>query len=106
MRGPKLSVRTPFVIRALLLTTFALIGVLFLPSSALAQRQLETLGRGVVAIRQSSTQVYVGWRMLGTDPDNTVFNLYRVTSAATNLLASNVTNSCNFVDTTAQQALA
>jgi rhamnogalacturonan endolyase len=74
--------------------------------SALGQRQLEKLGRGVVAIRQSSTQVYVGWRLLGSDPDNTSFNLYSVTSGVTNLLAANVTNTCNFVDTGAAQALA
>src|SRR6266568_9292890 len=52
---------------------------LWLVPCAMAQRQLEKLGRGVVAIRQSSTQVYVGWRLLGTDPDDTRFNLYRVT---------------------------
>nr|UXE44817.1 hypothetical protein Hi04_10k_c3780_00005 [uncultured bacterium] len=76
------------------------------PQGSLAQRQLERLGRGVVAIRQTSSQVYVGWRMLGTDPDNTAFNLYRVTSGVTNLLAANVTNTCNYVDTGAQQSLA
>ncbi|HTD87116.1 MAG TPA: rhamnogalacturonan lyase, partial [Candidatus Binatia bacterium] len=74
--------------------------------NASAQRQLEKLGRGVVAIRQSSMQAYVGWRLLGTDPPDTKFNLYRVTSGVTNLLASGVTNSCNFVDNNAQQTLA
>ncbi len=44
---------------------------------AQAQYQMENLGRGVVAVRQSSTQVYVGWRMLGTDPFHITFNLYR-----------------------------
>ncbi len=79
---------------------------LLLASPAGAQRQLEKLGRGVVAIRQSSTQVYVGWRMLGTDPDDTAFNLYRVTSGVTNLLVAATTNTCNFVDSSAQQSLA
>src|SRR5881394_2251289 len=96
----------PRAIHTLLPATLALIGVLLVPSLAPAQRQLETLGRGVVAVRQSSTQVYVGWRMLGTDPDNTSFNLYRVSGGLTNLLASNITNTCNFVDTGAQQSLA
>ena len=60
-----------------------------------AQRQMETLGRGVTAMRTSSTAAYVGWRLLGTDPADTKFNLYRVTSGVTNLIAANVTNSCN-----------
>lgn len=38
---------------------------------------MEVLNRGLVAIRISSTQAYVGWRMLGTDPDDIAFNLYR-----------------------------
>lgn len=41
-------------------------------------RQVEDLNRGVVAVRQSSSQVYVGWRMLGTDATDVAFNLYRV----------------------------
>ncbi len=45
--------------------------LLTLPLSA--QRQMETLGRGVVAVRSSSTQVYVGWRLLGTDPGDIGF---------------------------------
>src|SRR5688572_4603178 len=77
-----------------------------LPSLSLAQRQTERLGRGVVAIRQSSTQVYVGWRMLGTDPEDAAFNVYRVTFGGTHLLSSSpITNSCNFVDSTSAQAL-
>jgi len=64
------------------------------------QRQLETLGRGVVGMRTSSTQVYIGWRMLGTDPEDASFNLYRVRGGVTNKLNSSpITNSCNYVDT-------
>ena len=40
-------------------------------------RQEEKLARAVVAIRQSPTQVYVGWRLLNTDPDTIAFNIYR-----------------------------
>src|SRR5262249_21961008 len=80
------------------LLVVCLLLLLLLASPAAAQRQLEKLGRGVVAIRQSSTQVYVGWRMLGTDPDDTAFNLYRVTSGVTNLVVAATTNTCNFVD--------
>lgn len=51
-------------------------------AKATARRQLEKLGRGVVAIHQETGKVFVGWRMLGTDPDNIAFNVYRSTSSA------------------------
>jgi rhamnogalacturonan endolyase len=47
----------------------------------LAQRQMENLGRGVVAVRQADGPVFVGWRLLGTDAPETAFNLYRITDA-------------------------
>ncbi len=75
---------------------------------AAAQRQLETLDRGLIAIRQGADQVYLGWRLLGTDPATTAFNLYRVTAGetqrvnpepltgATNLLDDNATNATGY----------
>jgi hypothetical protein len=39
---------------------------------AVAQRQMENLGRGMVAINQGKGKVYVGWRLLATDPDDVV----------------------------------
>ncbi len=51
--------------------------ILFFTPSIHAHRYMENLGRGVVAINQGSGNVYVGWRMLGTDPNNIAFNLYR-----------------------------
>jgi rhamnogalacturonan endolyase len=47
-----------------------------------AQRQMEALGRGVIAVRQSDGKVWVGWRLLGTDSDALAFNLYRSTNGA------------------------
>lgn len=44
---------------------------------AFAQRQMEALGRGVVAVRSTPHQVFVSWRLLGTEPGNTAFNIYR-----------------------------
>lgn len=38
--------------------------------------QMEKLDRGVVAVRPSWTN-YVSWRLLGTDPENVTFDLYR-----------------------------
>jgi rhamnogalacturonan endolyase len=40
-------------------------------------RQMENLGRGVVAISAGAGKVFVSWRMLGTDPDDIAFNVYR-----------------------------
>ena len=40
---------------------------------------MEDLGRGLVAICRGQGQVYVGWRLLGTDPDEIAFDLYRST---------------------------
>ena len=44
------------------------ISCLLHPTIAPAQYVVENLGRGVIAIRASETTVYVGWRLLGTDP--------------------------------------
>ena len=55
----------------------ALLALGLVAATAHAQRQMEKLGRGVIAVRSSSTQVYVGWRLLGNDPDDIAFNLYR-----------------------------
>lgn len=41
-----------------------------------ASRQMESLTRGLVAMKKDSG-IYVGWRLLGTDPVETTFNLYR-----------------------------
>ena len=43
----------------------------------MAQRQMENLDRGFIAVRCPGDSVYVGWRLLGTEPDDIAFNLYR-----------------------------
>jgi rhamnogalacturonan endolyase len=47
------------------------------PLSLAAQRQMETLGRGVVAVKTEDGKVMLSWRMLGSDPDSVAFNVYR-----------------------------
>ena len=42
-----------------------------------APRQMEHLGRGVVAINQGEGKIFVSWRLLGTDLDTIGFNIYR-----------------------------
>ncbi|HEY6403489.1 MAG TPA: Ig-like domain-containing protein, partial [Blastocatellia bacterium] len=64
---------------------------------------MENLGRGVVAVRSTTTEVFISWRALGTDPPDTAFNLYRSTggSAPTLLNAAPITGATNFVDNAA-----
>ncbi len=46
-------------------------------SLASAQRQMENLDRGVVALRTATDSVYIGWRMLGTESEDISFNVYQ-----------------------------
>jgi hypothetical protein len=67
-----------------------------------APKQMEFLNRGVVAVRTSTSTVYVGWRLLGTDPSAISFNVYRDNIK---LNASPVTGSTNFIDNTSSNGL-
>jgi rhamnogalacturonan endolyase len=84
------------IVRILLLGTILLLAA----PAAHAQRQMERLGRGVIAVRTNSAKVYIGWRLLGSDPDDLGFNLYRVAGGATNKLNSSLplTNTTDFID--------
>lgn len=58
----------------------SLLPVLLLPifsNNTHAQRQMEALGRGVVAVRKNADSVYISWRLLATDTAGIAFNLYR-----------------------------
>ena len=55
--------------------------LLCLTAAAPAQRQMENLTRGIVAVRQPDGAVYVGWRLFGTDPETIAFNLYRISGS-------------------------
>ena len=50
-------------------------------TAAIASRQMENLGRGVVAVNQGEGKVFVSWRLLGTEPDSIAFNVYRTTGS-------------------------
>lgn len=78
------------------------------PPSLLPARQMEDLNRGMIAMRRAAGQIYVGWRMLGTDPASVAFNLYRSTNGAeaVKLNAAPLTQTTDFVDTTANMTLA
>ncbi|MCI9846395.1 rhamnogalacturonan lyase [Flavobacterium pectinovorum] len=77
--------------------------LLFLSGSILlAQRQMESLDRGVIAIKNKG-QFFISWRVLGTDADDLGFNLYRKsgTKQAVKLNEKPVTGATNFVDSKA-----
>lgn len=47
------------------------------PAYDYSKLQREKLGRGVVAIRETPSDVVVSWRYFSSDPENTAFNIYR-----------------------------
>lgn len=88
-----LNVNKVLLILLAFLLAFALI-----PSGrstyANTSRQMEALDRGVVAV-QVGNGVFVSWRLFGTEPSNTGFNLYR---NGTKVNSSPITTSTNYVD--------
>jgi rhamnogalacturonan endolyase len=64
------------------------------------QRNMENLGRGVVAVRTGSS-VFISWRLLGLDPSDIGFNVYRAANggAAVKLNDAVLTGGCNYTDT-------
>ncbi|MDP4271675.1 MAG: hypothetical protein Q8909_16370, partial [Bacteroidota bacterium] len=58
------------------------IAVLFPFSSSFAQRKMEKLDRGVVAVLNSSGNYFVSWRHFASDPENITYNVYAQRSGA------------------------
>ncbi|KAF2327734.1 rhamnogalacturonan lyase [Flavobacterium daemonense] len=73
--------------------------LLLLSVSIFAQRQMENLDRGVIAVKNNG-QFFIGWRVLGNDSDNLAFNLYRKsgTKKAVKLNDKPILGATNFVD--------
>ncbi|HEX8138156.1 MAG TPA: HYR domain-containing protein [Pyrinomonadaceae bacterium] len=75
------------------------------PAIVLQPALMENLGRSLVAMRrpQNNAEVYVGWRLLGTDPSSIAFNLYRATGEGepVKLNSDPITATTDYVDTTA-----
>lgn len=57
-------------------------------------RQMESLDRGLVAVKVDNG-VYLGWRLLGNEVDNTSFNLYR---NGEKINSSPIVSSTNYLD--------
>ena len=66
-------------------------------------RQVEELDRGIVALRKSRSEVYVGWRLLATEAPDTGYVVYRSADggAPIRLHLDPITTTTNFVDSTA-----
>ncbi|MFY9152513.1 MAG: autotransporter-associated beta strand repeat-containing protein [Prolixibacteraceae bacterium] len=62
-----------------------------------AQRQMEKLDRGLIAVRSGLNNVFVSWRLFGDDPDVVAFNLYR---DGTKLNTEPISGATNFTDAT------
>jgi fibronectin-binding autotransporter adhesin len=74
----------------------------FIPINFYAQRIVQDLDRGVVAIRTGTNSAFVSWRLFATEPSDTGFNLYRSSGGGTavKLNASVLTAGTNFTDAT------
>ncbi|MDL2243804.1 cellulosome protein, partial [Bacteroidales bacterium OttesenSCG-928-J19] len=59
-------------LKILLCVLFIVAGIL--PSTA--QRKMESLDRGVVAVKNASGNYLISWRYLATDPEDLTFNVY------------------------------
>lgn len=82
---------------------FVILGV----TAVNAQRQMEYLDRGVIAIKQTEHKVFISWRLLGTEPSDLAFNLYRTTAGKTIKLNSEpLSKGTNFVDETVDASVA
>lgn len=68
-----------------------------------AQRIVQDLDRGVVAIHPEATKAFISWRLFATEPSNTGFNLYRSADGGTavKLNSTVLTAGTNFTDATA-----
>jgi rhamnogalacturonan endolyase len=64
--------------------SFFLLALLIFANNGMvsAQRQMENLDRGIIALRQGADSVFVSWRLLGTEPADLAFNVYRATGNA------------------------
>lgn len=80
--------------------TLLFILLLFSIQSLFSQRMTENIDRGIIAMPKSSSQIYISWRHLATDPEGISYNIYYKTSptgALTLINTSPVTNSTNYL---------
>src|SRR5262245_63200399 len=72
--APRENIMRKYVLSGLLLVGLCSMGFDWLKervtSTANAPRYMENLGRGVVAVRSSETEVSLSWRLLGFEPQD------------------------------------
>ncbi|QLG41889.1 hypothetical protein HW560_29690 [Paenibacillus sp. E222] len=65
-----------------------------------APRLVENLGRGLTAVYLGENKVYLSWRLLGTEPQQVTFDVYRRTGTAeVKLNTQPLTQGTNYTDT-------
>ncbi|WP_439484061.1 rhamnogalacturonan lyase [Cyclobacterium plantarum] len=75
--------------------------LLFMIAFALyGQRQMEYLDRGLVAVKNETGGIFLSWRLLGDEPVDTGFDLYRryAGAKAEKINSAPITEATNFVD--------
>ncbi len=82
----------------LLLATIIAVGLCTQP--ARAQRQIEKLGRGVIAVPHGDRKVLVSWRLLANDAPGAAFNVYRSVGSGSSMRRNEtpLTGATCFVD--------
>lgn len=83
----------------------ARIGVLFAMTFGNLGLSLERLDRGIVVMPTAEGEVYIGWRLLASDPCDVTFDVLRGAECDglyQKLNAEAISESCNFVDTSAE----
>jgi len=88
------------------LMVFALCVICSSLSSAQVQERLD---RGIVALNLDEGDIYVGWRLLKSDPEDVAFDVYRENIGFGEYKKINdepVKGSTNFVDTTSKEGFA
>lgn len=84
-------------IKLILATKIFFVILILTPSISEAQRQMENLDRGVLAVRTTTNKVLISWRILGTEFTNASYNIYR---GAVKLNSSPITGASNYEDNT------
>lgn len=71
-----------------------------LSCNCFGQYQMEYLTRGVAAVKLDDNSVYLSWRLLGNDPEQIAFDVYRIVDNEKPVKANSkpITESTNFVD--------
>ncbi len=79
---------------------FILILITVTSLSAHAQRQMEYVNRGVIAMRASENSAFISWRLLGKDDQNIAFDIFRTTGnrAPVKLNSKPISESTQFTD--------